>query len=80
MHLRKLELRNYRSWRELNLELAPGVTVLVGRNGFGRPTWSKPSAILLTYLHIAFTMTPPWFTRDTLPPECQQQLSMGIEN
>lgn len=36
MHLRKLELRNYRSWRELNLELAPGVTVLVGRNGFGK--------------------------------------------
>ena len=36
MHLRKLELRNYRSWREFNLELAPGVTVLVGRNGFGK--------------------------------------------
>lgn len=36
MHIRQLQLRDFRSWPELNLDLAPGVTVFVGRNGFGK--------------------------------------------
>lgn len=36
MYIRSLELRDYRSWPELNLELEPGITVFVGRNGFGK--------------------------------------------
>lgn len=36
MHIRELSLRDFRSWRTLHLELQPGVTLLVGRNGFGK--------------------------------------------
>lgn len=36
MYIRSLELRDYRSWPELNLELEPGITVFIGRNGFGK--------------------------------------------
>lgn len=36
MYIRTLELRDYRSWPELNLDLEPGITVFVGRNGFGK--------------------------------------------
>lgn len=36
MHIRQLQLRDFRSWPELNLDLEPGVTVFVGRNGFGK--------------------------------------------
>ena len=36
MHLSRLELRDFRSWAELDLDLEPGVTLLVGRNGYGK--------------------------------------------
>ncbi|MDO5453740.1 MAG: AAA family ATPase, partial [Corynebacterium sp.] len=36
MYLRRLELRDFRSWPELSLDLQPGVTLFVGRNGFGK--------------------------------------------
>ncbi|QMV84287.1 DNA replication/repair protein RecF [Corynebacterium hindlerae] len=36
MHLRHLQLRDFRSWPTLELELGPGVTVFVGRNGHGK--------------------------------------------
>lgn len=36
MHLRALRLRDFRSWPTLDLELGPGVTLIVGRNGFGK--------------------------------------------
>lgn len=36
MHVRELDLRNFRSWPELNLKLEPGVTVFAGRNGHGK--------------------------------------------
>ncbi|AKK01901.1 DNA replication/repair protein RecF [Corynebacterium epidermidicanis] len=36
MFLRHLKLRDFRSWPELSLELTPGMTVFVGRNGFGK--------------------------------------------
>lgn len=36
MHIRQLQLRDFRSWQELNLDLEPGVTVFIGRNGFGK--------------------------------------------
>ncbi|TNL96854.1 DNA replication/repair protein RecF [Corynebacterium tapiri] len=36
MHIRHLELRDFRSWPELDIDLAPGVTVFVGRNGYGK--------------------------------------------
>ncbi|MEX3505318.1 DNA replication/repair protein RecF [Corynebacterium sp. LK2510] len=36
MYLRELDLRDFRSWPELTLELEPGVTVLSGRNGHGK--------------------------------------------
>lgn len=36
MFIRELDLRDYRSWPTLHLQLRPGVTVFVGRNGFGK--------------------------------------------
>ncbi|WP_394281755.1 DNA replication/repair protein RecF [Corynebacterium sp.] len=36
MYVRQLDLRDFRSWPELELELTPGVTVFAGRNGFGK--------------------------------------------
>ncbi|OHO27245.1 DNA replication/repair protein RecF [Corynebacterium sp. HMSC034B08] len=36
MHVRELDLRDFRSWPELNLKLEPGVTVIAGRNGHGK--------------------------------------------
>ncbi len=36
MYVRHLALRDFRSWESVDLELAPGRTVLVGPNGFGK--------------------------------------------
>lgn len=36
MFLRQLALRDFRSWRELDIALTPGCTVFVGRNGQGK--------------------------------------------
>lgn len=36
MFVSDLSLRDFRSWPELNVELAPGVTVFSGRNGYGK--------------------------------------------
>lgn len=36
MHLRHLRLIDFRSWPLLELELEPGVTTLIGRNGHGK--------------------------------------------
>lgn len=36
MYVRQLALRDFRSWSHVDLELAPGRTVFVGSNGFGK--------------------------------------------
>ncbi|UIZ92154.1 DNA replication/repair protein RecF [Corynebacterium sp. CNCTC7651] len=36
MYVAELDLRDFRSWPELHLELEPGVTVFAGRNGHGK--------------------------------------------
>lgn len=36
MYIRSLELRDFRSWPELKVELEPGITIFIGRNGFGK--------------------------------------------
>ncbi len=36
MYVRRLALRDFRSWSQVDLELAPGRTVFVGANGFGK--------------------------------------------
>ena len=36
MHLRRLAVTDFRSWSEVELDLTPGVTVLVGPNGVGK--------------------------------------------
>ncbi|EHB55099.1 DNA replication and repair protein recF [Mycolicibacterium rhodesiae JS60] len=36
MYVRHLALRDFRSWQHVELELAPGRTVFVGQNGFGK--------------------------------------------
>lgn len=36
MFLRELDLRDFRSWPQLHLDLEPGITVFSGRNGHGK--------------------------------------------
>ncbi|MDO5671126.1 MAG: DNA replication/repair protein RecF [Corynebacterium sp.] len=36
MYIRTLDLRDFRSWPELTLTLEPGISLFVGRNGFGK--------------------------------------------
>lgn len=36
LYIRSLELRDFRSWPELKVELKPGITIFIGRNGFGK--------------------------------------------
>ncbi len=36
MYVRSLRLRDFRSWRTLDVDLRPGATIIVGRNGFGK--------------------------------------------
>ncbi|WP_297452759.1 DNA replication/repair protein RecF [uncultured Corynebacterium sp.] len=36
MHIRYLSLRDFRSWPELEVEFAPGITVFTGQNGYGK--------------------------------------------
>ncbi|WP_075724135.1 DNA replication/repair protein RecF [Corynebacterium aquilae] len=36
MYIRRLVLKDFRSWPELDVSLTPGVTVFVGRNGHGK--------------------------------------------
>ena len=36
MYIRALQLRHFRSWSELDLELRSGITVLSGPNGHGK--------------------------------------------
>lgn len=36
MYVSELDLRDFRSWRELHVDLEPGVTVFSGRNGHGK--------------------------------------------
>ncbi|MGV9671556.1 MULTISPECIES: DNA replication/repair protein RecF [unclassified Gordonia (in: high G+C Gram-positive bacteria)] len=36
MFVRELHLRDFRSWRSVDLELRPGPTIITGRNGFGK--------------------------------------------
>ncbi|MBT0567736.1 DNA replication/repair protein RecF [Williamsia sp. CHRR-6] len=36
MFVRSLRLRDFRSWSQVQLDLRPGVTIFVGRNGFGK--------------------------------------------
>lgn len=36
MYVRELDVRDFRSWPSLSIGLEPGVTLFVGRNGFGK--------------------------------------------
>lgn len=48
MHLRHLRLVDFRSWPLLELELSPGVTTFVGRNGHGKTNVLESVTVLST--------------------------------
>jgi DNA replication and repair protein RecF len=48
MHLRRLAVADFRSWETAELELEPGVTVLVGPNGVGKTNLVEAAAYLAT--------------------------------
>jgi DNA replication and repair protein RecF len=48
MHLRRLAVVDFRSWEQADLELGPGVTVLVGPNGVGKTNLVEAACYLAT--------------------------------
>ncbi len=48
MHLRRLWLHDFRSYSELDLDLAPGLTVVVGENGTGKTNLLEAAGFLST--------------------------------
>lgn len=48
MHLRRLAVTDFRSWEQAELELEPGVTVLVGFNGVGKTNLVEAAGYLAT--------------------------------
>ena len=48
MHLRRLAVADFRSWERAELELEPGVTVLVGPNGVGKTNLVEAAGYLAT--------------------------------
>ncbi|OLT11952.1 DNA replication/repair protein RecF [Pseudonocardia sp. CNS-139] len=48
MHLRRLAVSDFRSWESAELELEPGVTVLVGPNGVGKTNLVEAAGYLAT--------------------------------
>ncbi len=48
MHLRHLAVTDFRSWETAELDLAPGVTVLVGPNGVGKTNLVEAAGYLAT--------------------------------
>lgn len=48
MHLRRLAVTDFRSWETADLELEPGVTVLVGPNGVGKTNLVEAVGYLAT--------------------------------
>ena len=49
MRIKKLELTNFRSYKELSLELAPGVSTFIGDNGCGKTNIAE-AIIYLSFL------------------------------
>ena len=48
MHLRRLAVTDFRSWEAAELDLAPGITVLVGPNGVGKTNLVEAAGYLAT--------------------------------
>ena len=48
MHLRRLAVTDFRSWEAAELDLTPGVTVLVGPNGVGKTNLVEAAGYLAT--------------------------------
>jgi DNA replication and repair protein RecF len=48
VHLRRLAVSDFRSWESAELDLEPGVTVLVGPNGVGKTNLVEAAAYLAT--------------------------------
>ena len=48
MHLRRLAVTDFRSWEAAELDLTPGITVLVGPNGVGKTNLVEAAGYLAT--------------------------------
>jgi DNA replication and repair protein RecF len=57
MHLRRLWLHDFRSYEELDLDLAPGLTVVVGDNGTGKTNLLEAAGFLSTLASFRGTPT-----------------------
>jgi len=48
MHLRRLAVADFRSWEKAELDLEPGVTVLIGPNGVGKTNLVEAAGYIAT--------------------------------
>ena len=48
MHLRRLAVADFRSWEQAELDLQPGITVLIGPNGVGKTNLVEAAGYLAT--------------------------------
>ena len=60
VHLRRLAVVDFRSWERAELDLEPGVTVLVGPNGVGKTNLVEAVGYLATLGRTGCPATRPW--------------------
>ncbi len=76
MFVRQLVLRDFRSWREVDLTLRPGPTIFVGRNGFGKTNLIEALYYVATLRSHRVSQDAPLIRR-----ECSSaQVTATIEN
>jgi DNA replication and repair protein RecF len=64
VHLRRLAVSDFRSWEQAELDLEPGVTVLVGPNGVGKTNLVEAAGYLATLASHRVASDAPLIRRD----------------
>lgn len=80
MYLRHLELRDFRSWPELTVDLHPGVTVFVGRNGHGKTNVVEAVGYLAHLSSHRVSQDAPWFEPPQTTRASQERQLIMAEN
>ena len=58
MYLRKIEIKNYRLWKEATIELEQGSTVIVGKNNTGKTSFIDIIQRIIKNAKISFNDYP----------------------
>ena len=77
MHLRRLWLHDFRSYDELDLALAPGLTVVVGENGAGKTNLLEAAGFLSTLASFRGTPTEAMIRTGTERSNIRGEIVVG---